>query len=177
MARGIGPLVAVLLLLLGNQRTLVVVGVGTLAVELGLCTGVDAVARGTDVLQNSVNLGRVLLRDFQAEERPHLVDDGLHAIHGIALCLGSTCLVLAHQFSPEVLRLVGHETGRFELGRCWQDLCHVGQFCLRKIRVSVLLVAGGLHKGSTAEYERCSRHSQQITIHLIPLLIEIRVQR
>ena len=36
MARGIGTLVAVLLLLLGNQRALVVIGVGALAVERGL---------------------------------------------------------------------------------------------------------------------------------------------
>ena len=103
MPRGIGPLIAVLLLLLGNQRALVVVGVGTLAVELGLCAGMDAVARGADVLQDAVYLWRALLRDFQPEERPHLVDDGLHAVHGIALSLGSTRLVLTHQLAPEVL--------------------------------------------------------------------------
>ena len=103
MARGIGTLVAMLLLLLSNQRALVVVGVGALAVERGLGIVIDAVARGADVLQDGVYLWRSFLRDFQPEERPHLVDDGLHAVHGIALCLGSTRLILAHQLAPEVL--------------------------------------------------------------------------
>ena len=70
-----------------------------------------------------------------------MLDDGLHAIDGIALRLGGTFLVETHQLAPKVLRLVGHEASRLECREGWQYLGHVGQFCLGEIRMSVLLIA------------------------------------
>ena len=92
-----------LLFLLRNKGAFIIIGIGTRTVELGLRTLVDTVARGTDILQDSVDLGRAFLGNLEAEEGTELSDDGLHAIHGIALRLGGTSLIETLQLAPEVL--------------------------------------------------------------------------
>ena len=98
-----------LLFLLGNEGRLIVVHEGACAHICLFSAVADAVACGSHVLQQGVQLGRIFLGDHEAQNRAELLDDGLHSIDSVADGHCSALLVLALTNAPEVLGLVGSE--------------------------------------------------------------------
>ena len=96
-------------LLLWHESRFVVIHEWTPAHVFLFCRVADAVAVTCHILNDGVYLRRVLFGYVQSEDALELLDNGIHAIDGIADGHVCTFLILAHLLSPQVSDLIGHE--------------------------------------------------------------------